>query len=350
MKAGHAALSLALVLLLVAIPAPTAAAFDTFNSPDDGIDTCFTGHNRWDAQYRRDSMNAAVADWENQVVNLVIDHLPTGTCPNSAWVELDWINNLDGALAKTSWSFSGPDWIRFAVNDGDGVPWDWSWDDTPSASEYDFESTAVHELGHALGLKHPENDGTYPYKSWDGLTPVMKEASAVKGTTSRRTLKEDDLAGGYWSKSRQWVPKPEMTNLGYWTAVNGTIDECDPGVACLRQGSGGTPRMYLTIRFTVDQRVERSTPTITVRWEEGAGADGHIDIQFQARSVAADGTTGAWQTSISGNCYDSSSGWVDCVATLGLGFTRTQVMDLRVEVHNHTGGTVRVERVEAVDG
>ncbi len=69
---------------------------------------------------------------------------------------------------------------------GTGVYRDWSWDpgvDYPAASEFDFQSVVLHELGHAIGFDH----------SSDGNAVMFPSASP--GESSKRNLGLDDIAG-----------------------------------------------------------------------------------------------------------------------------------------------------------
>lgn len=316
----------------------SAQAFDTHNSPDDKINTCFTDHWRWETANRRSEMTAAVTSWEDQVPQLEIDHDSYGSPCGSAKVELDWVNSLDGGLGVASWSLSGPDYIRFA---GDI---NWSWNDNPVSNEYDFRSTAIHELGHALGLKHPEYDAAFPPKSWDGFQPTMKAEGAQPGTIARRTLKQDDIAGGHWAEGRQWVPRPSMNSTESWESVGASIWSCLSGVVCL--GADGAS-IFTTIRFTVDSRGSRSTPEIRVNWEPVDG-NGLIRVRLMGRGVNANGTVGSWQTDYGLNCFNNSSSWVNCTDDFAV--NAHDVMDLRVAIYNHSGSTIRINTVKATDG
>lgn len=65
----------------------------------------------------------------------------------------------------------------------DDVDFDWS--DNGEAGKMDFEEIATHELGHAVGLGHPE----------DSCTEETMYRYASLGETKKRDLNTGDIAG-----------------------------------------------------------------------------------------------------------------------------------------------------------
>jgi len=85
-------------------------------------------------------------------------------------------------LTNTVWCVSEIDVQFFPDPPTAGFPWEYG-PAAPSFSEYDFESVALHELGHAHGLQHVINAGA-----------VMH--FAIANGSSARTLSANDIAGG----------------------------------------------------------------------------------------------------------------------------------------------------------
>ena len=101
-----------------------------------------------------------------------------------------YFGNVDsvGAIAVTIvWGiFSGPPSIRELV-EWDQVydQVDFNWNSTGEAGKMDFENIATHELGHSVGMGHP--DGS--------CTEETMYAYADYGETKKRTLNAGDIAG-----------------------------------------------------------------------------------------------------------------------------------------------------------
>ena len=85
-------------------------------------------------------------------------------------------------MANTVWCANDLDIQFFTDPPVSGFPWEYG-PATPSSSEYDFESVALHELGHHHGLNHVINPGAVMH--W-----------ALANGAFNRTLSANDIAGG----------------------------------------------------------------------------------------------------------------------------------------------------------
>jgi hypothetical protein len=90
----------------------------------------------------------------------------------------------NGALAVCYWWTSGGQHDNFDIEffDRDGT-WDFDWSVNPVGNQFDIQSVATHELGHAVGLGHSNQAGAVMYPS------------IMAGSTANRTLHADDIAG-----------------------------------------------------------------------------------------------------------------------------------------------------------
>lgn len=95
-------------------------------------------------------------------------------------------SNADGggALATCFYAFSGSNMVGFDIQyyDRFGAN-DFVWAVSPTGSQFDIESVAVHEFGHALGMDHSAVAGATMFPS------------VSAGSTANRTLAADDIAG-----------------------------------------------------------------------------------------------------------------------------------------------------------
>jgi hypothetical protein len=146
----------------------------------------------------RDVLAAAVQQWEDAAG---VDILDDGTWTSSALVAdvvtSDDVNEIyfgaiddPGVIAVTiTWGFyNGPPRFRELVEFDmvfDNVDFTWSTSPDPADGAMDFENIAQHELGHAIGLSHP--DAT--------CTEETMYASAASEETIKRTLALGDING-----------------------------------------------------------------------------------------------------------------------------------------------------------
>lgn len=91
----------------------------------------------------RTAVANAFATWAAQT-SLTIKELTSGT----ATITLSFVAPSDGALANTSWPTGGGVVIKF------NPTFTWSVSSTTPAGQYDLQSAATHEIGHALGVHH----------------------------------------------------------------------------------------------------------------------------------------------------------------------------------------------------
>ena len=132
------------------------------------------------------SVNSAIADGINIICFDNDDVLPAGvlgTCASywsgcSNGVQIDWfVTELDiifdegSNMAPLTWEFGTA---------------------TPSGMEYDFETVAVHELGHGHQLGHVISPGAIMHY-------------AISNGTSNRSLSANDLAGGNFVQAKSEV-------------------------------------------------------------------------------------------------------------------------------------------------
>ncbi len=275
-------------------------------------------------------------------------------------MENDWVSYLgEKILAVTGINTltGGPEYIRYAQTygpDGANVGVPWSYDGSPTTSEYDFRSTAIHELGHALGLKHPEyDDATFPWASYDGDIPTMLKASAKLGEVHRRNLAQDDLSGGYWSNVRQYLPYPENGKVGFWKAANGTLEDCGSYI-CFTP-TGYPSFMYIETRFTTDypNQIDRVSPTLSLSWRTRPTSEvdigGRIKVKVGTREVHSTQTGGDYEQPTIQAAPECShyldDGFSKCAASFTLGSHTVQ--DIIYYIYNESGGEIHVDKIRA---
>lgn len=97
------------------------------------------------------------------------------------------VSTVDAIAVTVVWGiFGGPPFAR-ELTEWDMVfdDTDYDWSSTGEAGKMDFENIATHELGHAVGMSHPENSCTEETMYW----------LADFGETKKQTLNQGDIDG-----------------------------------------------------------------------------------------------------------------------------------------------------------
>ena len=166
----------------------------------------FANNSGLSADFVLDTLTSSVVQWEDAADGVVngaqgADILGNGELTD---VELvadtsspDGVNEVyfadisnSGAIAVTIvWGiFSGPPFARELVEWDmvfDDVDFEWTEDALIEPSEMDFWNIAIHELGHAKGMGHPD----------DSCTEETMFRFATEGETKKRDLHSGDIAG-----------------------------------------------------------------------------------------------------------------------------------------------------------
>jgi hypothetical protein len=325
----------------------------------------------------------AEAKWESAPgLNVIMDTTPEDCFPDSARIEMKWITCwpfAGQAIGYTQWDptiqsgggFEGTWWIAFVKYvscDSGAALYPFNFTATGPASgstQLDFQSLIEHEMGHAMGLHHPEaaeivnfrpGAATYPHKSFDGIFNTVMYEQLPTGRTIRN-LRQDDLSGAAWVNDRSILARPNTAE--FWGNYQGSVLE-DPGGYLVLTKNSGLPAgsdysyMFMTTRITTDSRPSRETPTFTVKWREtngqSTGPNDRLRLRIRWSQVFRDGTTSAESFTWGDTCFDTHADatWETCRTTFQIGDNNVQ--DMRIFIYNSTTGRVQLDSIDLVDG
>lgn len=148
-----------------------------------------------DLALAEETFESAAIEWNVTAGGEVFGQQHPGVSTGTIGAAMNTINEVDfgpidepGVIAVTYvWGvFYGPPQGRYLAEWDmrfDNVDFVWTMDGSPAAM--DFENIAQHELGHALGLGHPDSS----------CTEETMYAFATEGETKKRDLHDGDVAG-----------------------------------------------------------------------------------------------------------------------------------------------------------
>jgi hypothetical protein len=391
-------------ILLGLILAPSASAFDPWPWASDEHQGDAPTSSFCLSQGGQSGWNAAAVDRVRDARTRWLDAIPDMTialdsdlqgCPadtgfytnDNPDIEMYWADCWpfkDGVQGLT-WPRSGGTlpgtaWIRFfskvsCAENAENIRWFFNDAIAIQSDQVDFTATVQHEMGHALGLHHPEGAevinfeepdfAKYKWWSYDGKAPFMVQAFNPKGSKDYRVFSQDDVSGGFWIKTKppwpqngtaQYLAYPNRPK--YWGTYQGNLlDDIGYMVETIDSGASYS-YMYMTTRFTTDGRPGRQHPTLKLEWRQNNGSGGDIRLRIRWNAVLSlavcdqatnpsCATTPSYQWGRT--CSDTHSGdiWEECQFEFDLGdFT---VQDIRAYIYNYTGRRIHVRSIKLFD-
>ena len=150
------------------------------------------------------AISAAAATWSSSGANFhyiggATTTLGTGACGGGGTDghnTIGWAAQTGNILAVTCSWFGGGTTGGFSnASEFDmQISPSWPWTVSTSGVQVDLQSVVTHELGHALGLQHPDN-GSGTQGGVPGPHPEDVMYSTYSAGTIKRTLAADDIAG-----------------------------------------------------------------------------------------------------------------------------------------------------------
>jgi hypothetical protein len=137
-----------------------------------------------------------------------------------------------------------------------------AWSTNPGPAQVDFESVALHEIGHSLGLDHSSDPTAVMYPS-------------ISGGTQRRGLAQDDIAGIQSIYGHRWD-----TLSGRLTSSPAVVSYGDGGLAVFARGTDN--RIYWRYKPSggagwVDWMLVGNA-TVTSAPVAARAGDGHLEV------------------------------------------------------------------------
>jgi|GEM_PF-4457211 hypothetical protein len=229
-------------LALAAIPFDDAAAYGTTGSKFASSSTTyrinpnFSDASAGDANAQVEAIRAGADEWRATGQGNFNFSYAGETAVST--IAADGVNAVyyshtdgNGPLAVCYWWTLGGVTTNFDIVFFDRMPgWDFVWARTPTASQFDIQGVAAHELGHALGLDHSSISGATMY------------ATTTVGTTTSRSLHSDDCAGMQFLYGNAGPLTPTVVQLA---ANHGYVDG---GTAVTVVGSG-FPSSGASVKF-----------------------------------------------------------------------------------------------------
>ena len=224
-----------------------------------------------------------------------------------ATVAADGVNTVyyshtdgNGPLAVCYWWTLGGITTNFDIVFFDRmVGYDFVWANSPVWNQFDIQSVACHELGHALGLGHST------------VTGATMAATVSAGTTGNRSLHNDDASGMQFLYGQAGPLTPAVSTV----AANHCFLD---GGATVQVSGSGFPSQGCTVKFggVAASNVAWQSPSLlscTVPASAIAGA-----VSVAVTSGALTGTTAAAFTydhcRFGGAPLQGSWNWVQCRA------------------------------------